>query len=135
MATDAIPVYLDLSTGNVSVPSEHLDNKNASNRRRVAAKKDPLCHGMGVDLSRGTSCVDAEGPSRGEKDRLTLIQRNCLEGIFKQLGEGEVYKERILDSILLVPCSQPVRMEDITSARTWARTHTVYVDGKAFSVR
>ena len=39
VATDAIPVYLDLSAGNVSVPAEYLDNKNSSRRQKKAAQK------------------------------------------------------------------------------------------------
>ena len=74
---------------------------------------------------------DSQGSSRKDKNRLTLIMRQCLRGLFG-LRPGELPVGEIAASILLVPCSQPCCLADMSldEPSKWLRTHCVIVAGE-----
>ena len=49
--------------------------------------------------------VEAEGASRREKDRLTLVMRQKVSGFFFK-NSGSLPTGSVLPSILIVPCAQ-----------------------------
>ena len=106
-ARDAVPVYLDPSTG------------------KLLQSVDQLA-GQGANL-------EAEGASRKEKNRMTWI---CRQGVFGwwDLPDGNTLpRGEILDSILIVPCEQPCRLADMSEGAepaVWTRTHTVVINDR-----
>ena len=71
---------------------------------------------------------EAQGQSRQQKDRLTWLCRQGVRNAFQKAAKAGRLKGEMLDSIFVVPCSQHVRLEDLTPARTRARTHKVRED-------
>ena len=73
--------------------------------------------------------TDAVGASRREKNRVTLIMRQCLEGHFDE--ELKVPTGKILDSVLLVPAAKHARLEDMSmyEPSLWLRDHKFEMDG------
>ena len=63
VASDAVPVYLDIAAGKVLVPATVLD---ITARRRLAKRK-----GLPVEELTEDIHLVAEGASRADKDRLT----------------------------------------------------------------
>ena len=55
------------------------------------------------------------GKARDLKDRLTLLARQSLEGLFGQPGQPRLrsLKGKVLQSILIVHCNSRVRLENI----------------------
>jgi hypothetical protein len=99
---DATPVYLDLSTGKMLVRGEVLD---ACNLRRAAKKaRDKNRNISIVTLTGSTAPSDAQGSSRREKNRLTLILRQSLHGVFDP--DVKVPEGRIRDAVLFNPCRE-----------------------------
>ena len=100
VASDAVPVYLDISTGKVLVPAKVLD---ACARRQLAKRKGLEPEELTEDIH-----LVAEGASRQDKDRLTWLCRQNCNNYFKKVREGEPAVRvtgRMLDSILFVHCS------------------------------
>lgn len=118
--SDAVPIYMHPSTGKVSVSAEVLRSKAERLKARRKGEPPPALP------AEVTLNLEAEGGSRREKDRLTWIARQAIDGAFdpELSAKGELPKSKILDSILIVPCTQPVRLEDIGADGKWLRTHT-----------
>ena len=107
---DAVPVYLDLSTGRVLVRVEALDE---TRKRRLAKRlsKEGKTEAF-VELTGVEKPSDAEGASRREKNRLTLFMRQAVLGLWdvsKEVPEGH-----ILDAVLLVHAAKHGRLEDMS---------------------
>ena len=126
VATDAVPVYLDVATGKILVPLSCLD---AAKKRRLAKRRGLEPEQLDEDIH-----LVAEGASRGEKDRMTWICRQVLYNAFKK-GTAEepaprVYGE-MLPSILLVHCSTFCRLENMCrETETWKEDEEFEWQGK-----
>ena len=126
VAQDAVPVYLDMSTGKVLVPSEVLDEVN---RRRLQkrliqeGKVDPL------ELTGVQSVSESVGSSRREKNRLTFFMRQKLSGLWDQNKERP--EGKILDGILLTHGAKHARLEDMSfeEPSVWLRECSYELDG------
>jgi hypothetical protein len=127
--SDAVPVYLHAGTGRVTVPIEVLEMKMERQRQHRAGCVKQAPPAVVLNL-------EAEGGSRREKDRLTWLCRQSVEGAFKKVGAEcgpESLPRGIMrDSIIIVPCSQPVRLEDITNDGKWRRDHVIRIGGKDY---
>ena len=132
VASDAVPVYLDIATGKILVPLRMLD---AAAKRRLAKKR-----GLEPDALHEDLHITAEGASRGEKDRLTWICTQCLHHYFKKPvvpapGEAEEPAQAVvgemMPSILLVPCATFCRLENICpETNTWLESEEFVWNGK-----
>ena len=126
---DAVPVYLDPSAGSVLVPLESLEEARLRRLARQALKKElqgqklPGC----VELRPGG---DAMGATRRDKNRLTLILRQIIEGVF-DLPAGQLPQGKHLPSLLLVQASQPCFLADMSveEPSVWLRSHKVIAKG------
>mgnify|MGYP001181987470 FL=1 len=127
VSSDAVPVYLDTSTGKVLVDLQAIQQLGQRRRRkgesattfaqrRGAVEKVPL---------------DVQGATRKDKNRLTWICRDVLLGLFS-LKPEEIPAGHMLSSVLIVPCDQPCRLKDISleEPAVWTRDHEVLVKGK-----
>lgn len=127
--SDAVPVYLHAGTGRITVPVEILEMKMERRRQQRAGqcKQAPPAEVLNLE---------AEGGSRREKDRLTWLCRQSIEGAFKKVGaecgSESLPRGMMRDSIIIVPCTQPVRLEDITNDGTWRRDHVLRIGGKDY---
>ena len=124
-ASDAVPVYLDISTGKILVSTSVLD---AAAKRRLAKKK-----GQEPEELTENVHIIAEGASRQDKDRLTWICRQICYNYFKK-GSKEKPAPRIrgdmLSSILLVHCSTFCRVENICpETDTWLEDEEFWLNG------
>ena len=107
---DAVPVYLDMSTGKIPVRYANLDERwKRSLRKRRALKGETQ---ELPDVESVTCPIDAVGASRREKNRLTFFCRQAIEGVFDP--EQEMPTGHIKDSVLLVQASKPARLEDMS---------------------
>ena len=103
IAQDATPVYLDCSTGKILIDAANLDDVN---RRRLQKR----LRGAGVACSRVEVMVtsakpsDAAGSSRREKNRLTLLMRQGLSGLFDVTASR--IEGHILDAVFLVQAAK-----------------------------
>lgn len=131
IASDAVPVYLDVATGKILVPLTMLD---AACKRRMAKKRGLEPEELHEDLH-----ITAEGASRGEKDRLTWICTQCLHHYFQKPGKSETGEEEpaekvrgvMMPSILLVQCSTFCRLENICpTTNTWLEDEEFVWNGK-----
>ena len=126
VASDAVPVYLDISTGKVLVPAKVLD---ASARRQLAKRKGLQPEELTEDIH-----LVAEGASRQDKDRLTWLCRQNLNHYFKKVKPGVPAVRvagRMLDSILFVHCSTVIRLEDICPfTDTYLKDQNMVINGK-----
>ena len=126
-AHDAVPVYLDASTGKVVVRAEVLDEMRHRNLATKLAKDNS--ESALVMLTGAPKLQEAEGSSRRQKNRLTLIMRQSLHGVL----DPDVYvpEGRIRDAVLLVPAAKPARLEDMSFAEPsyWLRDHSIDIDG------
>ena len=125
---DAVPVYLDPSTGKVLVSFADIELR----RQRQHLLADPSKAEVAAQLqAQHKPFGEAEGSSRKNKNRLTFICRQRLRGLFF-LPEGELPTGDVLSSILLVPCSQACRLADmsVTEPSVWLRDHAVCVNGE-----
>ena len=124
--TDAVPVYLDTGTGKILVSTRVLD---AAARRRLARR-----HGKEPEELTEDIHICAEGPSRGEKDRLTWICRQVSYNYFKKGTKEEPAPKMtgaMLISIILVHCATFVQLELICPATdTWLKTHQICINGR-----
>ena len=130
-AHDAVPVYLDISTGKILVSTNVLD---AVCKRRLAKKLGKEPDKLVEDIH-----LTAEGASRGEKDRMTWLCRQSLYNYFKKSkkatkDEPEVQAPRIrgamLQSILFVHCSTFCRLELICpETKTWLEDQEFHLNG------
>jgi len=124
---DAVPVYLDLSTGKILVRYAHLDERHKrSLRKRRAAK------GETEELPEVESVTlpsDAVGAARREKNRLTFFCRQAIEGLFDP--DQKMPTGHIKDSVLLVQAAKPARLEDMShnEPAQWLRSHSMVLDG------
>ena len=121
---DAVPVYLDCSTGKILVPMERL----SAERQKIMRSSLPGKRSLTLDY---TSPNEAQGATRKDKNRLTWICRQAIHGLF-DCTPGSLPEGKILPSVLLVPGSQPARLEDMSlqEPSVWLRTHNVIVDCK-----
>ena len=62
-----------------------------------------------VNLSGTPACSDAQGSSRREKNRLTLILRQSIHGVFDP--NVKVPEGRIRDAVLLTPAAKHAHLE------------------------
>ena len=123
VAADAVPIYLHAGPGRLAVPVAELDERNKREWRRRNPKEK--WEGAQMNVFR-----ESQGQSRQQKDRLTWVCRQGVKHAFKKAGEAGRLIGVMLSSIFIVPCSQHVRLEDITPERTWARTHSVREGGQ-----
>ena len=74
---------------------------------------------------------DAQGASRKDKNRMTLIGRQAVLGSWGLPDSNTLPVGTVLDSILLTTCEQPCRLEDMSveEPAIWNRTHTVWHKG------
>ena len=122
---DAVPVYLDPSTGKVLVAFEHLDDENRRRAQQLLRRTGKTAQASRLELDFAPA-GQAKGASRRDKNRLTWICRQKIEGLFG-LQPGELPRGGILPSVLLVPSNQPCRLEDMSleEPAVWLRAHTV----------
>ena len=73
---------------------------------------------------------EAQGQIRQAKDRLTWMCRQGVRGAFQKASLMGRLSGEMLSSILVVPISQHVRLEDFAPDRTWARDHQVREGGQ-----
>ena len=129
-AHDAVPVYLDISSGKILVSTSVLD---AICKRRLAKK-----HGKQPEELTEDVHLVAEGASRGEKDRLTWLCRQVCYNYFKKGSEEKPaprIKGQMLQSILFVQCSTFCRLENICRhSRTFLEDEDFWLNG-AHTVR
>ena len=95
-------------------------------RTRQKRKKLPVLPSQRTSMSSGS------GKARAVKDRLTLLARQGLEGLFGQGPEPSLQnlKGKILDSVLIVHCQQRCRLELISESGTWTKTHSFWENGQ-----
>ena len=152
VASDAVPVYLDIAAGKVLVPATVLD---ITARRRLAKRK-----GLPVEELTEDIHLVAEGASRADKDRLTWWCRQVCFHYFAKVKTGEPAGEagepagepaakagepavkagepasriygKMLDSILMTHCGTVVRLEDICPfTDTWLKDQNLTINGKS----
>jgi len=124
-AHDAVPVYLDISTGKILVSTSVLD---AISKRRLAKKRGQQPEELTEDVH-----LVAEGASRQDKDRLTWLCRQVCYNYFKK-GSPEQPAPRIkgqmLRSILFVNCATFCRLELICRhSKTWLEDQDFFLNG------
>ena len=113
VASDAVPVYLDSSTGKILVSTDVL---SAAQKRRVAKKLGKEPEEVPEQMH-----ICAQGESRQDKDRLTWICRQVLRGAFKKPAVNEQGEEvsaprvqgAMLKSVIIVHCATTVWLDDI----------------------
>lgn len=129
MASDAVPIYLNVSTGKVCIPIAHVQATSARKIHRQHLKLDLVDELAALDIS---AAVDACGASRGEKDRLTWWCRQLLPD-FLSTSTDEVPQGKMGISILIVTCSIPCRLEDICPhTNLWLRDVEFDYNGKHY---
>ena len=72
------------------------------------------------------------GATRRDKNRLTLVLRQKIEGLF-DLPPGQMPIGSHLPSILIVQCSQPCFLDDMSKGEepsVWLRSFAVVLNGK-----
>ena len=113
-------------TGRILVRAAALD---ALRHREIQKKLMKQRKREFVVLTGVEKPTDAVGASRREKNRVTLIMRQCLEGHFDE--ELKVPTGKILDSVLLVPAAKHARLEDMSmyEPSIWLRDHKIEIDG------
>ena len=125
-AHDAVPVYLDISTGKILVSTSVLD---AICKRRLAKSK-----GLEPEELDEDAHLIAEGGSRGEKDRMTWLCRQGCYGYFKKGKPGQQaprIKGVMLDSILFVNCDTFCQLENICRfTNTWLYDEDFWLNGR-----
>ena len=121
VGSDAVPVYLDTSTGKVLVSGDVI---TAQAKRNLAKRLN-----LPTEEVPDKMHLTAEGESRQDKNRLTWVQRWACYNYFQRPGPGKQPKRikgEILRSILMVHCNQPVRLELICPhTDTWLQDHHV----------
>ena len=105
--SDAIPVYCQVAGGPVLVSKADLAEMEY--RKKVKRKRGRAPPAKLHSMTAGT------GKARDLKDRLTLLARQSLEGLFGQPGQPRLrsLKGKVLQSILIVHCNSRVRLENI----------------------
>ena len=86
-AHDAVPVYLDISSGKILVSTNVLD---AISKRRLAKATGQEPDKLTEDIHLTT-----EGASRGEKDRMTWLCRESLYNYFKKSKDAAKSKPEV----------------------------------------
>ena len=124
-AHDAVPVYLDISSGKILVSTSVL---GAISWRRLAKKKSQQPEELTEDIH-----LVAEGASRQDRDRLTWLCKQICYNYFKK-GIPEKPAPRIrgemLRSILFTHCATFVRLELICPAsNTWLEDEDFWLNG------
>ena len=126
-ATDAVPIYLDVSTDKVLVPCSVLD---ASAKRRLAKRLGKKVE----EVEAENLHITASGESRQDKDRLTWLCGQVAYGYFQKSKQGKVRQRvtgKMLKSILLVHCNTHCRLEWICPVTdTWLVSHSFSENGK-----
>ena len=133
VASDAVPVYLDISTGKILVSTDVL---HAAQKRRLAKTL-----GTEPDEVPDQMHIVAQGESRQDKDRLTWICRQVLYGALKKPTVNEQGEEvpaprvtgKMLRSVLVVHCSTHVCLDDIDDSvepGVWLCDQNFYEKGK-----
>ena len=127
VSSDAVPVYLDISTGKILV--DRLAIHQMGQRRR--RKDETATHFLQRRGATEQVPLDVQGATRKDKNRLTWICRDVLTGFFK-LEPEEIPAGKMLSSVLIVPCEQPCRLLDMSMEEpaVWLRTHQVVAKGK-----
>ena len=113
-------------TGKILIRAAALDDLRHREIQKKLIKERKLEFVAMTGVEKPT---DAVGASRREKNRLTLIMRQCLEGHFDE--ELKVPTGKILDSVLLVPAAKHARLEDMSmyEPSIWLRDHKFEIDG------
>ena len=95
VAQDAVPVYLDLSTGKVCVKASSLDERRHRElaRRMIKEGHDELV----LDVTGIEQPSSSVGAARRQKNRLTLFMRHALLGLWDE--EMETPKGEMLDFV------------------------------------
>ena len=126
-ASDAVPVYLDISTHKVLVAAKVLD---LAARRRLAQRQGIQPESIPEELH-----ITASGESRQDKDRLTWVCRQGLLNYFQKVRPGKKAPPRvqgkILKSILVVHCSTHCFLDWICPhTNTWLVAQDFWEEGK-----
>ena len=131
MFWDAVPVYLDPSAGSILVSIEDLVDL----RMRKEAQKMQKGGLLSQPLPGHVRCKpsgDAMGATRRDKNRLALVLRQKIEGLF-DLPPGQLPVGSHLPSILIVQCSQPCFLDDMSKGEepsVWLRSFNVVLNGR-----
>ena len=122
--SDVVPVYLGLASKRVVVKKQTVREANLRAKKRRQGKTVPpvTTHSMPA----------GKGKARDLKDRLTLLARQSLHGLFGQKGEPKLANLRgeVLSTVLIVLCNQRVRLDNITPGGFWKEREQFYQDGK-----
>jgi len=89
--------------------AQHAESQRAAQKQRADDSAIAV-----VDLAGVTKGSDAQGSSRREKNRLTLILRQSLHGVFDPTVE--VPEGRIRDEVLSTHSAKHARLEDMSYA-------------------
>jgi len=127
VSSDAVPVYLDISTGKILISLDSCVQLGQRRRKKGESATQWMKRKGSVDKVP----LDAQGATRQDKNRLTWICRDVLTGVWN-LQPEELPKGYMLSSVLIVPAEQPARLQDMSfeEPAVWLRDHMVLVKGR-----
>jgi hypothetical protein len=120
-----------MSVGKVLVRYSGLDERLARRWRKKQEQKGAVERPEFESVEKPS---DACGSSRREKNRVTFFCRQHITGLF---DPDATIEGHIGCSVLLVPATKPVRLEDMSfhEPSYWLRDFQMNIDGVAFIVK